>query len=162
MRRISDMAEKKSLKTILIAAVLVIVAVAISVGATMFVLSGSNDEAEGEEAQAETVVPEPLQYFSFPKAFVTTVASENRARHLQVFVALAYRDSAVEAALNTHAPLLRSRLLALFGRGDYMALQSADGREALKAEALQVLNDTLAAEGAAPVERVLFTNFVLQ
>ncbi|WP_172962292.1 flagellar basal body-associated FliL family protein [Hydrocarboniclastica marina] len=156
------MAEKKSLKTILIAAVLVIVAVAISVGATMFVLSGSNDEAEGEEAQAETVVPEPLQYFSFPKAFVTTVASENRARHLQVFVALAYRDSAVEAALNTHAPLLRSRLLALFGRGDYMALQSADGREALKAEALQVLNDTLAAEGAAPVERVLFTNFVLQ
>ncbi len=158
------MAEKKSLKTILIAAVLVIVAVAISVGATMFVLSGSNDEAEGEEAQAqaETVVPEPLQYFSFPKAFVTTVASENRARHLQVFVALAYRESAVEAALNTHAPLLRSRLLALFGRGDYMALQSADGREALKAEALQVLNDTLAAEGAAPVERVLFTNFVLQ
>lgn len=156
------MAEKKSLKTILIAAVLVIVAVAISVAATMFVLSGSDDDAGDEAAQAETVMPEPLQYFSFPKAFVTTVVSENRARHLQVFVALAYRDTAAEAALNTHAPLLRSRLLTLFGRGDYMALQSAGGREALKAEALQVLNDELAAEGAAPVERVLFTNFVLQ
>ena len=156
------MAEKKSLKTILIGAALVLVAVGLSVGATVFVLSSQQpDSVAAEAAETVTEIP-PLQYHRFGKPFIATVAHEGRTRHMQVHVALAYRDPAVEPALATHAPLLRSRLLTVFGRGDFMVLQTGGGRQSIKTEALSTVNQVLENEGAPPVDRVLFTNFVLQ
>lgn len=160
------MAEKKSLKAILIGALVVVLAIGLSVGATLFFLSSEPREsadAGAEEDGGEAVSSAaPVLYYSFGKPFITTVAQDDKSRYLQVFVALAARDAASEAALELHSPLLRSRLLTLFGGGDFLTLQSEEGRQALKAEALTLINGVLEDEGAPPVERVLFTNFVLQ
>lgn len=160
------MAERKSLKTIVIGALIVIMAVGLSVGATLFFLSGSKagDAAPvaAEEGSGANANAAPALYYQFEKPFITTVAQEGKSRYLQVFVALVARDPASEAALGTHSPLLRSRLLTLFGSGDFLTLQSEEGRQALKSEALILVNEVLKAEGAPPIKRVLFTNFVLQ
>lgn len=160
------MAERKSLKTKVIGILVVIMAVGLSVGATLFFLSGTEARdaspvaAEGESGASSDSAP--ALYYRFEKPFITTVAQEGKSRYLQVFVALVARDATSEAALGTHSPLLRSRLLTLFGSGNFLTLQSEEGRQALKSEALILVNEVLEAEGAPPIERVLFTNFVLQ
>lgn len=161
------MAERKSLKTILIGAIVVILAIGLSVGATLFFLQGDKSAetsvAASGDAEEAAVPAVPVIYFSFEKPFITTVAQGDRSRYMQVFMALATHDPVAEAGLKTHLPLLRSRLLTLLGSGDFLTLQTEAGRQALKAEALAMINGVLEQEGVpAVVEQVLFTNFVLQ
>lgn len=156
------MAKPKRLKTILIGAAIGLVAVGLSIGGTFYVLSGQHRGVAADETSAVPFVPVPIQYFEFGKPFVTAVAQAERARYLQVSVALGYRDPTAEPGLETHRPLLRSRLLTLFGSADFMTLQSEQGRLTLKSDALATVNGILENEGAAKVEQVFFTNFVLQ
>ena len=160
------MAEKKQLKPILIGAAIAIVAVGLTVGGTFFFLSQqqSNELAVVSDADLNegSTAPAPAHYFEFEKPFITSVAQAGRARYMQVYVALLYRDQAAKADLEIHRPLLRSRLLTLFGSGDFMALQSEEGRRVLKTDALAAVNDVLESEAAPPIDQVLFTNFVLQ
>ena len=159
------MAGKIPLKKILVGAFVVIFAVGLSVGATLFFLSGKQATTASTEPDEGVVVPAagpPAEYYAFDRAFITTVSQGEKSRYLQVFVALLLRNQATKLTLETHDPLLRSQLLTLFGKGDFLALQSEAGRQALKSDALTLINRVLATEGAAPVEQVLFTGFVLQ
>lgn len=161
------MAEKKLLKPVLIGAVAVVVAISLSVGATLYFLSGSEEGAGTGESLAATaeaeVMAAPARYFNFGKPFITTVSSEGKSsRYLQVYVSAVVHDPAAESAMESHRPLLRSRLLTMLGSGDFLTLQSEEGRQALKGELLNTVNGVLEQEGAPAVDQILFTNFVLQ
>lgn len=156
------MAERKSFKAIIIGAVVVLLAIGISVSATLYFLSGQQPEGAEAESQETVDAIAPVTYFRFDKPFITSIAQGEQSRYMQVFLAVAVRDPAVEAALETHLPLLRSRLLTQLGSADFLTLQTEEGRQALRADSLQVINEVLATEGAPAAERVLFMNFVLQ
>ena len=82
---------------------------------------------------------------------------------MQTEVTLLTRDADVDRALTTHKPLIRHALVMLFARQDYLSLQTTKGRETLRGSALEAVQKILWREsGLRGVERVLFTEFVLQ
>lgn len=153
------------MKIIILIAVIVLIAVGVSVGVTLYLLGGDSETESTAEAEAETAapaLPAPAQYFEFDRPFVVTLNAEGRQRYLQVFVALLAREPTVLAAVELHNPVLRNRLLSLFGQQDFLALQTEEGRLALQTATLEAINEILAKESAGSIEQVLFTNFVMQ
>ncbi|WP_111497722.1 flagellar basal body-associated FliL family protein [Marinobacter bohaiensis] len=155
---------KGKLKLIILLVVVILLAVGLSVAGTLWFLKSGDDGAEADaDSEAETAeVFEPSHYYSMSKPFIVTLASEGRQRYMQIFVALQSRDQAALDAAQTHMPLIRSRLLTLFGAQDFQAMQTPEGKEALLQKGVETVNQVLEQEGAEPVDHILFENFVLQ
>jgi flagellar FliL protein len=159
--------------------------VAISVGATFFVVSkmmggnksGGDDEASGSSEAVETVA-KPAIYFPL-KTFTVNYDVNGRQRFLQAELTLMYREEAVLKTLELHMPALRNSLVMLLSRQVFDELQAAEGKEKLRTEALAEIQGIIAKETAAAaekseekdekekpatanVEQVLFTQFVMQ
>jgi flagellar FliL protein len=86
-----------------------------------------------------------------------------------------YRDPKLQDQLTLHMPAIRNGLVMLLSSKNFDELQTEEGKETLRAEALDVIRgqlqkerDILIARGkadgisSANVEQVLFTNFVMQ
>ena len=84
-------------------------------------------------------------------------------RYLQAELQVMARDPKVFADLDAHAPAIRDALLSLFGRYPYADLMAPEGREKLRAEALEAIRAALPdAKAAASIEALYFTSFVMQ
>ncbi|MFL6592701.1 MAG: flagellar basal body-associated protein FliL [Luteimonas sp.] len=105
----------------------------------------------------------PAQYYALDPAFVVNLADTDSVRYLQADVQLMTRDPGTRAALETHAPAIRNRLLLLFGQQTAMQLSQRNGKEALQRQALSEVRAVLDGEGAPDrVEAVYFTSMVTQ
>ncbi len=158
--------------------------VAISVGATFFVVSKmmggkkSGDEEAAASSEAVEEVAKPAIYFPL-KTFTVNYDVNGRQRFLQAELTLMYRDEAVLKTLELHMPALRNSLVMLLSRQVFDELQTAEGKEKLRTEALAEIQGIIAKETAAAaekseekdakekpsnanVEQVLFTQFVMQ
>lgn len=165
--------------------------VAISVGATFFVVSkmmggnksGGDDEASASESsEAVETVAKPAIYFPL-KTFTVNYDVNGRQRFLQAELTLMYRDEAVLKTLELHMPAVRNSLVMLLSRQVFDELQTAEGKEKLRTEALAEIQSIIAKETAASaekvddeekddkaktkppepnIEQVLFTQFVMQ
>ncbi len=141
-----------------------------SVVGTLFLLGffdGGDEEVTGEEEEvAEAVVdnkPAPAMYFPIKPAFIVNFPSRGRQRYLQVEVTVLTRDMEVFNAMQTHSPLIKNRLVMLFGGEVYEELQTDEGKELLRQKARDALQEIMQQEIGKPgVEEVLFTNFVMQ
>lgn len=155
--------KKGKLKLIIGLVVIIVLAVALSIAGTLWFLKSDNGEAD--DVEAETPAAEefkPSLYYSIDKPFIVTLSTEGRQRYMQIFVALQSPNQAALDAAQTHMPLIRSRLLTLFGAQDFQAMQTQEGKQKLLDEALATVNAVLEQEGAEPIEYILFENFVLQ
>jgi flagellar FliL protein len=155
------------LKLIILIVIAVLVAMALSIGGTWFYLSKKGDAAEASPAESTAQTAAPVKqaaiYEELAPAFVVNFNHEGRARYMQVSVALMARDKAALDALKVHMPVLRNRLVMLFGNADFGALMSAPGKELLRQQATVSVQELAQKEtGQVTVEQVLFTNFVLQ
>lgn len=112
---------------------------------------------------AESKRAEPI-YWAFDPAFVVNLPDGAYMRYLKLDMTLMTRDPKIPAALERHAPLLRNELLMLFSSSDYEALLAAEGKEALRARAIDSLNARLAELGVGDngIEAIYFTSFVMQ
>ncbi|MAA63222.1 MAG: flagellar basal body protein FliL [Alteromonadaceae bacterium] len=155
---------KSKLKLIIILTLVVLMAVGLSVAGTYWLLKGDSDSgsdaADSDEPAEEVFVPS--RYLTIEKPFIVTLTADGRQRYMQIFVAFQSRDQAALDAAETHMPLIRSRLLSLFGGQDFAAMQTVEGKQQLLADTLAAVNGVLEQEGASPVDRILFENFVLQ
>ncbi len=180
----ADEAKKKKKKLFMFIGLGVLL-VAISVGATFFVVSsmmgGKKSEGEGgsaESSEAAEVVAKPAIYFPL-KTFTVNYDVNGRQRFLQAELTLMYRDEAVLKTLELHMPAVRNSLVMLLSRQVFDELQTAEGKEKLRTEALAEIQSIIANETAAAaakseekdakekpssanVEQVLFTQFVMQ
>lgn len=155
---------KSNKKLIIIVAIVVILSIGLSIGATLFFLQGDSASAE-ESADAEPVeeVKKPAIYLDIKPPFVVTFDVEGRQRYMQVFVSVQGRDQAAIDAMELHMPLIRNKLIMLFSGQNFTALQAAEGKAALREESLTLINEILGKEAdGASIEQVLFTNFVMQ
>ena len=162
-----DKPGKGKLKLIILIVVGLLLAVGISIGATLFFLGkdkGSEEQPEAEEhAEEAAPVKQPAIYESIAPAFVVNFKHQGRQRYMQVSVALMARSEADLEALKVHMPLLRNRLVMLFSGQDFEALMTPVGKELLRQQATTAVQELAQKEtGKTVVEQVLFTNIVLQ
>ena len=103
-------------------------------------------------------------YYKYDPAFVVNFGGEGSARYLQVMVEAMTRDAGMLELLKNNEPAVRNDLVLLFSNQDNATLLSADGKEKLRAAALEAVRKVIAAEGGDGklVESVYFTSFVIQ
>lgn len=156
---------KSNKKGIIIIAVAVVLAIALSVGATIYFLGG-DDRAETPEdvsEDAEVAVEKgPAVYLDVKPPFLVTFDVGGRQRYMQVYVSVSSRVQSALDALEYHMPLIRSKLISTYSGQKFEELQTPEGKLALQSQTLSVINDALENEGAEGIEAVYFTNFVLQ
>ncbi len=155
----------KSKKKVIIVIILVaILAIGLSVGVTLFLLSDGSDSNDGAE---ESTVPEepvkmPASYLDIKPAFLVTFNVEGRQRYMQISLSVSSRDASAFNALEYHMPLIRSRLISTYGGMDFNTIKTEAGKVDLQLKTVEIINVVLESEGSAPIENVYFTNFVLQ
>lgn len=133
---------------------------------TLEVLKGAQVGTGGEGA-AQSAPPKPPSkpavYVSLDPAFIVNLDAAGEQRFLQVSVDVMGRDPKALEKVTAHAPQIRSRLLMLIGQHSPAQLSSREGKEALQAAVLEEVRSILLAEtGAAEVEAVFFSTFVMQ
>lgn len=141
--------------------------VAIAVGATLWFLTRDDESSAPEEAGAETSEQStgkaPALYFPLKPAIVVNFESRGRVRFLQASVTVMARDQAIIDGVQEHLPLIRNRLVLMFGGEIYEELQTDEGRELLRQKSREAIDEILRQEiGKTGIEQVLFTSFVMQ
>ncbi|MCD9045721.1 flagellar basal body-associated FliL family protein [Luteimonas sp. MHLX1A] len=108
--------------------------------------------------------PAPAQYLPMSPPFVVNLDETPMGpRYLQVEVQLVTRDPLATQELTRHEPALRARLLMLFAQQTYDGVATREGKEALRAQALEEVQALMTEETGAPqAESLLFTSFVTQ
>ncbi|WP_256644844.1 flagellar basal body-associated FliL family protein [Thermomonas paludicola] len=114
-------------------------------------------------SHAEPKVLGPPQYIALEPAFIVNLADPGAVRYLQADVQLLTRDPDTAAAIALHTPIIRNRLLLLFGQQTSQQLTGRSGKEGLQAQALAEVRSVLKAQHAADkVDALLFTSVVIQ
>lgn len=106
----------------------------------------------------------PALYFAFDPPMVVNFEQDGVVRFLQVTVEVMTRDPATITAVQQNGPLIRNNLMLLLSGIDYAQVMSREGKESLRARALEEVKAILSREtgGEAAVEDLLFTSFVVQ
>jgi flagellar FliL protein len=167
----ADLVKKAKRKKLLLIVGLILLLVAISVGSTLALVKLFADPAPEVAAEDAEQAPEeeqveakkPAIYYPMQPVFVVNFLSEGRQRFLQAELNLLLREQDVIPALELHMPAIRNSLVMLFSDQLYEDLQTAEGKELLRQQALLSVQEVLQKEIGKPgVEQVLFTNFVMQ
>lgn len=147
-----DAPKKKSRKLLWI---ILILAVLVGGGAAAFFLM--------KPAHSGPKSLPPAQYIAMDPAFVVNLADSDGVKYLQADVQLQTRDPDTAAAIALHTPLIRNRLLLLFGQQTSQQLTGRTGKERLQVQALSEVRSVLRAQHAADkVDALLFTSLVIQ
>ncbi len=159
----ADAPKGKSKLLIIIIAVVVLLG---GGGAAAFFLMGSDDSAQAAEAesqQTQAAAANPIVYVNLPQPFIFNVTGDRRDRLVQIKAQLMVRGSENEQLARYHSPLVESSLLSTFASATVEQLRSPTGRVELRDRASEDIKAALnAAVGKPVIEKVLFTDFVIQ
>ncbi|EGQ8806211.1 flagellar basal body-associated protein FliL [Vibrio parahaemolyticus] len=159
----ADASKGKSKLLIIIIAVVVLLG---GGGAAAFFLMGSDDSAQAAEAeshQTQAAAANPIAYVNLPQPFIFNVTGDRRDRLVQIKAQLMVRGSENEQLARYHSPLVESSLLSTFASATVEQLRSPTGRVELRDRASEDIKAALnAAVGKPVIEKVLFTDFVIQ
>lgn len=170
----SDEKPKSSKKKLIIFIVLAIVLISASIGGTLMAVKmlspqpevAQELDADGnpiEEVIEEEVVKGPAIYFPLRPALIVNYDVRGRQRFLKAEISIMTRDEEVITATEIHMPMIRNNLILLFSGQTYDELQTDEGRELLKQDSLTELQNIMQQEIGKPgIEKLLFTNFVMQ
>jgi len=123
---------------------------------------GDEDSEDGEEDE-EDGESKPAVYLPIDPAFVVNFASQGKARFLQITVEVMPRDETVPDKVKLHMPVIRNNLMLLFSTQTYDTVSTLDGKETLREESLEVVQQILEEETGDPgIEAIYFTSFVMQ
>ena len=159
-----DVQAPKGKSKLLIIIIAVVVLLAAGGGAAFF-LMGGDDEAKAEAAPKEEVVTpaQPVSYVNIAQPFVFNVTGDKRNRMVQIKVQLMVRGSENEDLARYHSPLIESTILSTFASATVEQLRTPTGRIELRDKATEDIKSALSkAVGNPVIERVLFTDFVMQ
>lgn len=144
--------------------ILIIVAVLVlaggGAGAWYFLGQGNKPTEAKEERKPEG----PPQYVAMDPPFVVNFEASQLVRFLQITVQLMSRDLETVELIKVNDPVLRNDLLLLFGNQSYDVISTREGKEKLRAQALETVRKIIKSAGGKPelVEAVYFTSFVMQ
>lgn len=136
-------------------------------GGAVYFFAGHKSEPESAEkaAQKEAGKPKaPAVYVKMDPPFVANFEAKGLMRFLQVSVEIMTRDPLTAELLKQHDPMIRNDLLMLFGNQKYEDISTHEGKDKLRAAALESVRKIIGGEGgdAKKVEQLYFTSFVMQ
>jgi len=160
-------AEKKSGSNLLVIILVSLLAAAAAGGAVYFFAAGKSGAATAEKAGAAKAPARPkgpALYVKMDPPFVANFEATGLVRFLQVSVEIMTRDPVTSDLLKQHDPMIRNDLLMLFGNQQYENISTHEGKDQLRAQALEAVKKIIAQEGgdAKKVEQLYFTSFVMQ
>lgn len=132
-------------------------------GAGGFFFWKSRQAAEAA-APAKPPPPAPLLFHPLDPPFVVNFQGEQTVRFLQLEVRLGSRDPVTIELLKANDPVIRNDLLLMLASQQAAELATQDGKQKLRASALDIVRRIVKSSGGAPesVEAVFFTSFVMQ
>ena len=106
----------------------------------------------------------PPLYVPLDPPFVANFQGDQQVRFLQVTAQIMTHDQKTVEALKASDPIIRNDLLLLFSNQKATDIATNEGKEKLRAAALDTVRKVLAANDGKPekVDAVLFTTFVMQ
>jgi flagellar FliL protein len=106
----------------------------------------------------------PPLYVALDPPFVANFQGDQQVRFLQITAQIMTHDPKTVEALKAADPIIRNDLLLLFSNQKATEISTNEGREKLRAAALESVRKVLAANDGKPekVDAVLFTTFVMQ
>lgn len=152
-------------KSKLIIIIVAVVVLLLGGGGAAFFFMGSSDSSASQQAsqQSAAATEAPVAYVNIPQPFLFNVMGDKKDRLVQINVQLMVRGSANENLARYHSPLIESSLLGTFASATVEQLRSATGRVELRQKATNDIKASLTrAVGEPVIERVLFTDFVIQ
>jgi len=155
-------AQKGKKKLFIIIAVVVLL---LGVGGTAFFFMGSDSSDQRTQVAAQDTTPQgnPVSYVNIAQPFVFNVTGDTRDRVVQIKVQLMVRGSENDNLARYHSPLVESTLLATFASATVEQLRSVNGRIELRDKATDDIKAAMTKVVGKPIiERVLFTDFVMQ
>lgn len=156
---------KSKKKLIIFVVIGTLIVAALSAGGAYFFLGSSSEEpAAVTEPVRKEAIYSKVRTLEGKPSFVATLKSADGKRHfLRTFVEAKSRDQDVVDALTLHMPLVVSRLNHLFSSQSFDELQSIQGKEKLRQDATQLVQEFLQEKIGKPgIEKILFTDFVMQ
>ncbi len=156
-------AAPRSNKGLWLTVVIAMGALALGGGGAYFFFGKNTADAAANGGQ-KVAQKQPAQYVKLDPPFVVNFEARGLMRFLQVTVEIMARDALTIEAIKKNDPMIRNDLILLFGSQRYEDISTREGKEALRAEALQTVAQVIDAEGGdgSKVEQLYFTSFVMQ
>ncbi|TSE28715.1 Flagellar basal body-associated protein FliL [Tepidimonas thermarum] len=167
--------EKPKSKKLLLIIIVAVVLLLAAGGAAFFMLKGSAHDEDGAEgdappAKAEKAKPKKKDAAVAPTfmpldAVVVNLADPGSTRYAQVGITLQVEDAKTAEEVKKYMPAIRNGILMQISRRTADELLSAEGKEKLAADILELVQTTTGMEpykGYSPVEAVLFSSIIVQ
>lgn len=115
-------------------------------------------------AQAPTEEEESQLYIPLAEPLVVNYGGPGRLKYLRAEVSIRIRINSDASVIRHHMPLIRHTLVMLFSRQGEEEVNTQEGREQLRQQALAEVNEVLAQEEGRDDIAIdlLFNNFVVQ
>ncbi len=131
--------------------------------AWFFLVAGDAETAEDVAAAAEPEPePEPEPIYLGLDKFTVNFDYQGRIRYVQADMQLMAHSQDIIDKAQKNMPAVRNRLIMLLSDQDFEALRQVEGKEALRGEVRDAVNETLKVSGDEAIQDVFFTSFVLQ
>lgn len=135
----------------------------------LFVLLGASyslyaaDEDKEEGGDGEPAVLERPIYIPVKPAFVVNYGGPGKLKYMKLEISLRAKDTVSSNAIRHHMPLIRDYLVRSFSKLNDIDVDTQQGKETVRLEALQGVKDLLKEEdGEEGVTGLYFNNFVVQ
>lgn len=114
-------------------------------------------------AVAQTQMEKPT-YVALTPSFVTNYGNDsNRLRYLKVDISVRVETMPHSHTVENHTPQIRNQIILLLSQQDSDGVNTHEGRQKLRADALKAVQEILMTEeGEKMVTDLLFDNFVVQ
>jgi flagellar FliL protein len=139
--------------------------IGVSVGLSLFLTGGMSKQAEATAQVAPPPQENPFKKAQYIKMepFIVTLANKSRPNMLQIDVSASTTDAEAVEAFKQHTPVIRNNLLMLMNAQDVKRLQTNEGKEALRQEALTAVQEIMKERyGSEGIDEIFFTKFVMQ
>ena len=135
-----------------------------SVGASLYFTGAFSDKPDMAAAiPEEDLSPENTYYYNVQPEFVVNFQGKSRAKFLMIEMVVATHDEEVIPILTDHDPEVRNSLLNLLSVQDAENLKTAEGKQALRDEALVLVEGIVGRHyETEKVHDVFITRLVMQ
>lgn len=114
--------------------------------------------------QEEEVVQNDYQYFLLEPDIITNyIKTGKRIGFVRVSVELMVNSKIDYALLKQHEPLIRDKIITIFGEQSETNIKSSAERERIRYQCLEDVNSLLFTEtGKKPIKELIFTKYLYQ
>ncbi len=120
-------------------------------------------EEEGDDDEESTEEVEEVSYWPLEPAFVLNFEGKSKARFMQIGLEASMTSEKSYAAVKKHLPVIRNEIVLLLSGQKYEEMVTPDGKEQLRAELIETINNILKQHKAKKgIDNIYFTSFVMQ